>query len=82
MSLTQNDLDCFYHFATAVLREEDADSLEDVVEKWRAEFSPEGNREEDEMAIAAAIRDMQTGDHGRDSRDSVQDLRAALETSQ
>jgi hypothetical protein len=78
MALTQNDLDSFYDYASAAICVDDTGSLEELVIKWRSESSSGQRHEENINAIAAAIRDMDSGDMGRTAQESVQNLRAEL----
>lgn len=78
MSVTQEDLNAFHHFAEARLVSGGVESLQDLVDIWEIEHPAPELHAQNIAAVQAAIRDMENGDTGRRAAEVPEELRAEL----
>lgn len=82
MAVTIDEIDSFRRFAIERVRTDANVSLEDLVGAWRLLNPTPEEHAENIAAIRSAIRDMDSGDHGRPAIEIVNELRRELESAE
>lgn len=67
MAASQREIDQFHQFASEELKRGNTqDSIDDLFDRWRLANAAEGQSRDDLHAVRAALRDMHSGDTGRE----------------
>ena len=79
MSVTLEDLNRFHGFAAARIGAGRQDwTLQDLLDEWELQNPDPGRRQEDLLAVRAAIRDLKNGERGVPFDEHIQALIAEI----
>lgn len=80
MSITQEELESFYRFASERLGNGGTEkTIDELYDQWRFENLTPEDMAENVAAIQASIDDMNRGERGRDTREIIKEIRSELE---
>ncbi len=75
MTMMHEQLDAFTAFAKHAIAQDESLSLDELWDRWRLENPLPAEAAKDELAVKAALRDMELGDNGIPAEEHLRDVR-------